>query len=44
MGVTNVRLQTEIETPLEEKRWGETLEALDSVKAGSLIEEKEVND
>jgi len=72
MGVTSIRLQPEIETPLEdlskkldrsknhlinqaikeflarksleEKRWGETLEALDSVKSGSLIEEKEVND
>jgi predicted transcriptional regulator len=72
MGVTSVRLQPEIENPLEdlskkldrsknylinqaikeflarksleEQRWVETLEAIDSVKAGKLIEEKEVND
>ncbi|MCK5479294.1 MAG: ribbon-helix-helix protein, CopG family [Methylococcales bacterium] len=29
---------------LEEKRWVETLEAIDSVKSGELIEETEVND
>ncbi len=28
---------------LEEQRWGETLEAIDSVKSGKLIEEKAVN-
>ncbi len=72
MGVTSVRLQPEIEDPLnklsktldrsksylinqaikeflarkslEEQRWVETLEAIDSVKSGKLIEEKEVND
>jgi predicted transcriptional regulator len=72
MGVTSVRLQPEIESPLdalskkldrsksylinqaikeflarkplEEQRWVETLEAIDSVKTGKLIEEKEVND
>ena len=72
MGVTSVRLQPEIEIPLEElskkldrsksylinqaikeflakktleeQRWGETLEAIDSVKSGELIEEKEVID
>ncbi len=72
MGVTSVRLQPEIENPLEslskkldrsknylinqavkefiarnalaEQRWVETLEAIDSVKSGKLIEEKEVND
>jgi predicted transcriptional regulator len=71
MGVTSVRLQPEIENPLEdlskkldrsksypinqaikeflarklleEQRWVETLEAIDSVKSGELIEEKEVN-
>jgi predicted transcriptional regulator len=72
MGVTSVRLQPEIENPLEalskkldrsksylinqaikeflakksleEKRWGETLEAIDSIKSGTLVEEKEVID
>ena len=72
MGVTSVRLQPEIENPLEdlskkldrsksylinqaikeflakksleEQRWSETLEAIDSVKSGTLIEEKEVID
>jgi len=29
---------------LEEQRWGETLEAIDSVRAGRLIDEKAVND
>ena len=29
---------------LEEQLWIETLEAIDSVKSGKLIEEKEVND
>jgi len=71
MGVTSIRLQPEIENPLEklaikldrsknylinqaikefierksiaEKRWNETLEAIDSVKAGKLINEDEVN-
>ena len=72
MGVTSVRLQPEIEDPLEdlskkldrsknylinlaikeflakksleEQRWVETLEAIDSVKSGKLIEEEEVID
>ncbi len=72
MGVTSIRLQPEIEDPLEnlskkldrsknylinqaikeflarqsleEQRWGETLEAIDSVRAGRLIDEKAVND
>ncbi len=72
MGVTSVRLQPEIENPLEnlskkldrsknylinqaikeflarkfleEQRWDETLKAIDSVKSGKLIAEKEVND
>ena len=71
MGVTSVRLRSEIEDPLEnlakkldrsknylinqavqeflarqsteEQRWSETLDAIDSVKAGQLINEKEVN-
>jgi len=71
MSVTSVRLQPEIETPLEilatrldrsknylinqaikeflarklldEKRWSETLEAIESVKSNKLIEEKDVN-
>jgi len=71
MSVTSVRLQPEIENPLEnlakkldrsknylinlaikeflerksidEKRWSETLEAIDSVKSGKLIDEKDVN-
>ena len=71
MGVTSIRLQPEIENPLEKlaakldrsknyiinqairefierkntagKRWTETLEAIDSVKSGKLINEKEVN-
>ncbi len=70
MGVTSVRLQPEIENPLEDlskkldrsksylinqaikeflarksledQRWVETIEAIDSVKSGKLIEEKEV--
>ena len=72
MSVTSVRLQAEIEIPLEnlakkldrsksylinqaikefltkksqeEKRWVETLEAIDSVKSGQVINEKEVNE
>ncbi len=71
MGVTSVRLQPEIENPLEnlskkldrsknylinqaikeflarksleEQRWDETLKAIDSVKSGKLIAEKEVS-
>ena len=72
MGITSVRLQPEIEDPLEnlskkldrsknylinqavkeflarksleEQRWAETLEAIDSVKSGELIGEKEVDE
>ena len=72
MGVTSVRLQPEIEDPLEklskkldrsknylinktikefldrqsleEQQSMETLKAIDSVKSGRLIDEKEVND
>ena len=72
MGVTSVRLQPEIETPLEQlskkldrsknylinqaikeflerksvddQRWQETLEAIDSVKSGRSIAEKNVNE
>ncbi|WP_177420465.1 CopG family ribbon-helix-helix protein [endosymbiont of Lamellibrachia barhami] len=72
MGVTSVRLQSEIENPLEnlskkldrsknylinqaikeflerraidEQRWVETIEAIDSVKSGKSIDEKTVND
>jgi len=71
MSVTSIRLQPEIENPLEklamkldrsknylinqaikeflerksieENRWRQTLEAIDSVKAGKLIDEQEVN-
>ncbi len=72
MGVTSVRLQPEIENPLEnlskkldrsknylinqaikeflarksleDQRWDETLIAIDSVKSGKLIAEKEVSE
>ncbi len=72
MGVTSVRLQPEIERPLEnlskkldrsknylinqsvkeflerraidEKRWSETIEAIDSVKSGKSVDEQAVND
>jgi len=72
MSVTSIRLQPEIENPLEklatkldrsknylinqaikefiarraldEARWDETLEALDSVKSNKLIEEQTVNE
>lgn len=72
MSVTSVRLQPEIENPLEqlatkldrsknylinqaikefiarraldEARWDETLEALDSVKSNRLVEEENVNE
>ena len=72
MGVTSVRLQPEIENPLEqlatkldrsknylinqaikeflarktldEKKWSETLEALDSVKSNRVVDEQEVNE
>ncbi len=72
MGVTSVRLQPEIETPLEqlatkldrsknylinqaikeflarktldEKKWSETLEALESVKSNRVVGEQEVNE
>lgn len=72
MGVTSVRLQPEIENPLEklankldrsknylinqaikeflarkfleDKRWDETLEALDSVKSNRIVAEQDVNE
>ncbi len=72
MGVTSIRLQPEIENPLEqlatkldrsknylinqaikefiarraldEARWDETLEALDSVKSNKIIDEQNVNE
>ena len=72
MGVTSVRLQPEIETPLEklankldrsknylinqaikeflarksleDKKWNETLEALDSVKSNRVVAEQDVNE
>ncbi|VAW79708.1 hypothetical protein MNBD_GAMMA13-1058 [hydrothermal vent metagenome] len=72
MGVTSIRLQPEIERPLEnlatkldrsknyiinqaikeylerkgtaEQRWTETLEAIDSVKSGKIIDETEVHE
>ncbi len=72
MGVTSVRLQPEIENPLEqlatkldrsknylinqaikeflarkmldEKKWSETLEALESVKSNKVFDEHEVNE
>ena len=72
MGVTSIRLQPEIENPLEklakkldrsknylinqaikeflarkildEKKWNETLEALESVKSNRVVEEKDVNE
>ncbi len=28
---------------IDDSRWGETLEALDSVKSGNLVDEKQVN-
>ena len=71
MSVTSVRLQADIETPLEnlakkldrsknylinqaikeflerktgdEKRWEETLEAIESVQSGNIVDEKSVN-
>ena len=72
MGVTSIRLQPEIENPLEklankldrsknylinqaikeflarksldERKWIETLEALESVKSNRVIEEQDVNE
>lgn len=72
MSVTSIRLQPEIENPLEklankldrsknyiinqaikefiarklleEKKWNETLEALESVKSNKVIEEQDVNE
>jgi len=72
MGVTSIRLQPEVEEPLEilskkldrsrnylinqaikefierrsieDKRWADTLSALDSVKNGHVTDEAEVND
>ncbi len=72
MGVTSIRLQPEVQEPLEnlskkldrsknylinqaikeflerksldDKRWSETMKAIDSVKSGKLIDEKNVND
>ncbi len=72
MGVTSIRLQPEIENPLEklankldrsknylinqaikefiarktleENKWNQTLEALESVKSGRLVEEQDVNE
>ena len=71
MGVTSVRLQADIEDPLdnlakkldrsknylinqavkeflsrnaiEERRWEETIDAIESVKTGKLVDEQEVN-
>ena len=71
MAVTSIRINSEVEVPLEqlarkldrsknylvnqaikeflhrrameEARWADTLEALDSVKSGRLVEEKEVS-
>ncbi|HEB63121.1 MAG TPA: ribbon-helix-helix protein, CopG family [Gammaproteobacteria bacterium] len=71
MGVTSIRLQAEIENPLEklakkldrsknylinqaikeflvrksleEKKWNETLDALDSVKSNRVVTEQDVN-
>jgi len=71
MGVTSIRLQPEIEAPLEElsekldrsknylinqairefierkvskdNRWSDTLEAINSVRTGNLVNEEEVN-
>ena len=71
MGVTSIRLNTDVEAPLEqlaqkldrsknyivnqairefvrrqameEARWADTLEALNSVKEGQLVDEKEVS-
>ena len=71
MGVTSIRLNTDVEAPLEqlaqkldrsknylinqairefvhrqvmeEARWADTLEALDSVKEGRLVDEKAVS-
>jgi len=72
MGVTSVRLQPEIENPLEQlatkldrsknylinqaikefiarkllddKKWGETLEALESIKSNNVVDEQEVSE
>ena len=72
MGVTSIRLQPEIESPLEklankldrsknylinqaikefiarksldDKKWNETLEALESIKSTGVIEEQDVNE
>jgi len=72
MGVTSIRLQPEIENPLEklaskldrsknylinqaikeflarksldDKKWNQTLEALESVKLNRVIEEQDVNE
>jgi len=72
MGVTSIRLLSEIEKPLEnlaikldrsknyiinqaikeyierknldDKRWSETIEALDSVKSGKIVDEQIVNE
>ncbi len=72
MGVTSIRLQPEIESPLQklankldrsknylinqaikeflarkmqdDKKWNETLEALESVKSNRVIEEQDVNE
>ena len=32
-----------VKSTLEEKRWSETLEALDSVRSGRLIDEQKIN-
>jgi predicted transcriptional regulator len=72
MGVTSIRLQPEIENPLEklanrldrsknylinqaikefiarksldDKKWNETLEALESIKSNRVIKEQDVNE
>ena len=72
MGVTSIRLQPEIENPLEklankqdrsknylinqsikeflarktldENKWNETIEALESIKSNRIVEEQDVNE
>ncbi len=39
----SIRIADDVEKPLEDSRWQDTLEALESIKVGKSIEEEDVN-
>ncbi len=44
MSVTTVRLQAEVEQQLEQVRWRQTLEAMESAAQGKVVDAGEVHD